>query len=258
MQFRGNDVRFRLKALALHLLASAAALSLIFGILYFGWYRWPGWYLADVSQVVLVMAGADLVIGPLLTFVVAGAGKPRKVLARDISIIVALQLCALVYGTASIWNGRPLYYAFSEDVLQIVQAYDIDAPELELARRQKAPFLPHWYSLPRWIWAPLPQDAEQREKIVAAAVTGGDDVISMPRYYKRWDEGLPSLRVQLKKVADVKYFSGADQKLLAQRMRDAGFATDQANAMPLTGRGRPLLAVFDPASLKITAIFKAK
>jgi len=30
------------------------------------------------------------------------------------------------------------------------------------------------------------------------------------------------------------------------------------NAMPLTGRGHPLLAVFDPASLKIIAIFKAR
>jgi hypothetical protein len=258
MRFRGNDMRFRLKALALHLLASAAALSLIFGILYFGWYRWPGWYLADVSQVVLVMAGADLVIGPLLTFVVAGAGKPPKVLARDISVIVALQLCALVYGSASIWNGRPLYYAFSEDVLQIVQAYDIDAPELELARRQKAPFLPHWYSLPRWIWAPLPQDAAQRDQIVASAVTGGADVISMPRYFKPWDQGLPHLRMQLKKVDDIKYFSIAEKKVLKQRMRAADIATDQANAMPFTGRGRPVLAVFDPASLKITAIFKAK
>jgi len=28
--------------------------------------------------------------------------------------------------------------------------------------------------------------------------------------------------------------------------------------MPLTGRGYPLLAVFDPATLKITGILKAK
>src|SRR5580693_129350 len=119
-------MRFRLAALGLHLLASCVVLTVILGGLYLGWYRWPGWYLADVSQVVFVMAGVDLVVGPLLTFVIANAGKPRRVLARDIAVIVAIQLFALIYGTMSIWNGRPLYYAFSENVLQIVQAYDIN------------------------------------------------------------------------------------------------------------------------------------
>ena len=251
-------MKFRLKAFGLHLLASAAALTLIFGSLYLGWYRWPGWHLADVSQVVFVMAGVDVVVGPLLTFVIARSSKPRRELARDIAMIVTVQLFALIYGSVSIWHGRPLYYAFSESVLQLVQAYDIDADELALARRQNAEFVPHWYSLPRWIWAPLPQDSHEREKIMASAVSGGDDVISMPRYFKRWEQGLPALRMQLKKVDDVGYFSVADKKILKERMRAAGLATDQPNSMPLTGRGYPLLAVFDPTTLKITGIFKVK
>jgi hypothetical protein len=251
-------MKFRLKALGLHLLASSVALMLIFGALYLGWYRWPGWYLADVSQVVLVMAGVDLVVGPLLTFIVAGAGKPRRALARDIAMIVAIQLLALGYGTLSIWNGRPLYYAFSETVLQVVQAYDIGPGESTLARQQKAEFAPHWYSLPRWIWAPLPQDPHERERIVVSAIGGGDDVISMPRSFRPWDQGLSALRTQLKKVDDVRYFSAADKKVLKEHMRAAGLPTDQPNSIPLTGRGHPLLAVFDPAALNITAIFKVR
>jgi hypothetical protein len=250
--------RFRLRAFGLHLLASFIALTLIFGSLYLGWYRWPGWYLADVSEVVLVMAGVDLVIGPLMTFVIANSNKPRRALARDISMIAAVQLIALAYGGVSLWNGRPLYYAFSENVLQLVQAYDIDAKELSLARDQKAELIPHWYSLPRWIWAPLPQDSEERGRIVTSAITGGDDVISMPRYYKRWELGLPMLRKQLKKVDEVAYFSGPEKKRLKARMQAAGYATDQSTTIPLTGRGKPLLAVFDPASVTMTAVFKAK
>jgi hypothetical protein len=253
-----GNMRFRLKALGLHLLASSVALMLIFGCLYLGWYRWPGWYLADVSQVVLVMAGVDLVVGPLLTCVIAGANKPRRVLARDIAMIVVIQLVALAYGTMSIWNGRPLYYAFSENVLQVVQAYDINPDELALARRQKTALAPHWYSLPRWIWAPLPQESHERERIVTSAVTGGDDVISMPRYYKPWEQGLPALRAQLKKVDELGFFSAADKKVLEEHMRAQGLSPDQLNSIALTGRGHPLLAVFDPTSLKIAAIFKAK
>jgi hypothetical protein len=251
-------MKFRFKALGLHLMASATALMLIFGALYFGWYRWPGWYLSDVSQVVIVMAGVDLVVGPLFTFIVAGANKPRRVLARDIAVIVAIQLVALTYGAMSIWSGRPLYYAFSENVLQVVQAYDISPGEVDLARRQKAALAPHWYSLPRWIWAPLPEDSHERGRIVASAVAGGDDVISMPRYFKPWEQGLPALRTQLKKVDDVGYFSSADKKKLKAQLRAAGLSADAPTALPLTGRGHPLLAVFDPASLTIIAIFKAK
>jgi hypothetical protein len=255
---QNNAMKFRLKAFGLHLLGSASALSLILGALYFGWYRWPGWHLTDVTGVVIVLVGVDVVLGPLMTFIIASESKPRRELVRDISIIVAVQLAALAYGTMSLWNGRPLYYAYSETVLQLVQAYDIDAEEAAAGRRQNPEFAPHWYSLPRWIWAPLPQDSDTRQKMVLSAITGGDDVISMPQYFKPWEQGVPVLRKQLKKVDDVAYFAASEKKKLKERMRVAGFDPEQLNSIPLTGRGHPLLAVFDPTSMKLTAIFKPK
>jgi hypothetical protein len=251
-------MKFRLKAFGLHLSASACVLSLILGALYAGWYYSPGWRLTDVTHVVVVMIGVDVVVGPLLTFVIARASKPRRELARDISMIVFVQLCALTYGTVSLWNGRPLYYAYSETVLQLVQAYDIDDQEAAAGRRLNPEFAPHWYSRPRWIWAPLPQDAAVSKDIVTSAIQGGDDVISMPQYFKPWAQGLPTLRAHLTKVDGVAYFYGSDKKELKERMRAAGLATDQPNAMPLIGRGHPLLAVFDPASVTIKAIISAK
>ncbi len=251
-------MHFRLKAFSLHLLSSATLLTLILGCLYLGWYRWPGWYLTDVKTVVLVMVGVDVVLGPTLTLIIANQKKSRRELTRDIGVIVAVQLCALTYGSVSLWNGRPLYYAYSEGLLQLVQAYDIDAHEAKLGREQNPELAPHWYSLPRWIWAPLPQNTEEARKIVTSTITGGDDVISMPRYFKPWKEGLPSLRSKLKKVDDVAYFAKSEKKKLKDKMKTAGMADDQPDTMPLTGRGHPLLAVIDPASLKIAAVFTAK
>ena len=251
-------MKFRLKAFGLHLLGSASALSLILGGLYVGWYHWPGWHLTDVTQVVMVMVGVDVVLGPLLTFIVASASKPRRELVRDIAVIVAVQLVALIYGSLSLWSGRPLYYAYSEGVLQLVQAYDIGAEQWAVGGRQNPAFAPHWYSLPRWIWAPLPQDSDARQKIVTAAITGGDDVISMPQYFKPWEQGVPELRKQLKKVDAIGYFAPSEKKRLKERMQAARFDTDQLNSIPLTGRGHPLLAVFDPAGVKPAAIFSPK
>jgi hypothetical protein len=251
-------MKFRFKAFGLHLLASSVALSTILGSLYLGWYRWPGWILTDVTRVVMVMVGVDVVLGPSLTFIIARSSKPGRVLARDIAVIVAVQLCALGYGTVSLWNGRPMYYTFSVNVLQLVQAYDIDDEEAALGRQQNPNLAPHWYSLPRWVWAPLPADSAVSEKIVRSTITGGDDVTSMPRYFKPWSEGLNDLRANLKKVDNVAYFAPREKNTLKERMRAAGLTTDELNAMPLTGRGHPLLAVIDPATATIKAILRAK
>jgi hypothetical protein len=257
-RWMGRNMHFRLKLFSLHLLSSATVLTVILGSLYLGWYRWPGWYLTDVTRVILVMVCVDVVLGPTLTLIIANKKKPQRELARDIGIIVVVQLCALSYGSVSLWNGRPLYYAYSEGVLQLVQAYDIDAAEAKLGREQNPTLAPNWNSLPRWVWAPLPQDPEATRKIVTAAITGGDDVISMPKYFKPWEEGLTSLRGQLKKVDDVAYFAKSEKKTLKDKMKAAGMADDQLNTMPLTARGHPVLAVFDPKSLQISRIFRSK
>ena len=251
-------MKYRLRAFGLHLVSSFIALTLILGALYLGWYRWPGWYLADCAHVTGALTGVDLVIGPLLTLIIASPKKPRTALMRDIGVIAVIQLCALGYGAYQLWSGRPLFYAFSEDVLQIVQAYDFDASELAAARQADLPLAPHWYSLPRWIWAPLPDDPKASEKIVADAIAGGSDVIDLPRYYRSWESGLPTLRAQLKPVDAIKYFSSSDKKILKARMQAQGIATDQPNAIALTGRALPLLVVFDPASLEIRSIIKTR
>jgi hypothetical protein len=249
-------VKFRFKALGVHLSTSAAVLALIMGSLYEGWYHWPGWYLADASQVAAVMLVVDVGLGPLLTFVIASPGKPRSTLRRDVAMIVLIQLVALGYGTVSLWNGRPLYYAFSVNCLSLVQAYDIEPGDAALGRERNPNFAPHWYSLARWIWAPLPDDAALAEKIVGAAVNGGSDVTAMPLYYHSFEAGLPDLRTQLQKVDDIKFFTPAQKQVLKSRMQAAGRATDQVNGLAFTGRANPLLAVFDPSTLKLVAIFK--
>jgi hypothetical protein len=249
-------MRYRLTAFGFHLLGSATALLLVLGTLYLGWYRWPGWYLSSVLHVVGIVVLVDLVLGPILTLIVASPGKLRRVLARDIVIIVAVQLVALGYGSITLWGGRPLYYAFSVNSLDMVQASDIEPPELALARRQNPTFVPHWYSLPRWIWAPLPEDADTATSILKGALGGGADVTDMPRYYRSWAEGLPRLRDQLARLDDMKYFNQAEKELLRNRLLQRGLAPNERNALVMWGGTRRVLAIFDPTTLEIRAFIK--
>jgi len=247
-------MRFRLKAFGLHLLGSATVLALMLGGLYLGWYRWPGWYLTEVVHVAAILAGVDLTLGPLLTLMIANPSKPRRELARDIAVIVVVQLVALIYGAATLWNGRPLYYAFCDDKVEIVQASGLNAAEIALAAKENPDFAPHWYSLPRWIWVAGPADPIERARIAIAAVTdNGPDLIQMPRYFKPWAQGLPGLRMQLRTV-DQLPFSKVQQQTLKDRMTPLGLPTDQPSALPLVGKGLPALAVFDLRTLQIKSI----
>ncbi len=252
-----QSVRFRFGAFGLHVACSATVLALVWGGLYAGWYRWPGWYLTGVTHVIVVMGAVDLALGPTLTLIVASPRKSRKELTRDIGAIVAVQLAALIYGTFTLWHGRPLFYAFSVDRLQLVQAYDLDAGEIALARRQNPSFVPTWYSLPRWVWAPLPKDPKEAQKIVSGSIFGGKDVIQMPRYFRPWRQGLPELRKQLKRIDDLRAFSQPERRSLKEQMLRRGFATNRLNTTFLTGRDNTALVVFDPVSMRIRAILRA-
>ena len=249
-------MRFRLKAFGLHLSASATLLTLILGSLYLGWYRWPGWYLTGVVHILVIVGIVDLALGPTLTLVIANPRKPRRELARDIAIIVCVQLVALVYGATTLWRGRPLYYPFSVDRLEIVQASDLEASEIALGQRQNPSLAPHWYSLPRWIWAPLPENPDEAAKIAQGAVFGGQDVVQMPRYFRPWEQGLPKLREQLKPLDEIQALSKAEKHRLRARMSQLGLAPQERNALLMWGDIPRVLVIFDPSTLRIRAILK--
>ena len=251
-------MKFRLKLFGLHLLSSLGVLTLVLGILYLGWYRWPGWYLTNALRVVPILIAVDAALGPLLTLLIANPLKSRRELGRDIAIIVAVQLLALGYGASTLWRGRPLYYTFSIDRLQIVQASDLDPHEVALALKENPGFAPHWYSQPRWVWAPLPKDDGARAEIISSAVGGGDDVIQMPRYFQSWERGLPALREHLQTVDQQRDYAFFRKKpRLRQMMVQGGFGPDEPVTMLMAGQSPSLLAVFDRDTMQIRAYLRS-
>ena len=248
---------FRLKAFAFHLGASACALLVILGGMYAGWYHWPGWYLTGVLKVLLLVIAVDLVLGPSLTLLIANPRKPRRELARDIAIIAVVQLGALIYGATTLWQGRPLFYTFSADRLETVQASDIKPEDIETARKENGAYVPHWYSRPRWVWAKLPDDPDEATAIVQGSLFGKQDVIEIPRYFRIWDDALPTLRENLSSLSQTKFFSSKEKDTLTTRMRKLRFDPEQKNCLVLWGSGaRRLLVVFDPKSARVQTMLR--
>ena len=90
---------------------------------------------------------------------------------------------------------------------------------------QNSAFAPHWYSLPRWIWAPLPNNTEEADKIIQSAIQGGFDVTARPAYYRPWASGPRSCAVSSSRwMTSNSSQLEKERALLKQRMAALGFA----------------------------------
>ncbi|MCH2041473.1 MAG: hypothetical protein MK185_12645 [Saccharospirillaceae bacterium] len=102
----------RYQAFGIHFLASLVVFAILTALIFFYWF--PGILrVADPSwqQILIVIAGVDLVLGPALTLIIFNPAK--KSLKMDLSIIAALQIAALAYGSYTVHNTRPLALSLS-------------------------------------------------------------------------------------------------------------------------------------------------
>lgn len=110
-----------LKHLLLSLLVAALVAALVFGV----WYPKPYGELSAGQGLFLLIVAVDVVCGPLLTLVIYDLKKPRTELARDIGLVVLIQLAALGYGLNSLMQARPVWLAFEKDLFRVVSAPDL-------------------------------------------------------------------------------------------------------------------------------------
>ncbi len=248
---------FRLRLFAAHLLSSISLLFLLLAVLYFGWYAWPGWYLAGAEFVVGLMVLVDIGIGPLATLVVADPAKSRRKLQMDIGFIVLVQLVALGYGANTLWEGRPLYYVFSATQVDLVPAIAIESGDVQVARSRGLP-APEWYSTPRWVWARVPEDPAEFKRLLMERLLEGGDVITMPQYFHPFPEAATAMRSAYRPLRSVRGATDLNEAEYSQRLASLAKAEDAVGVLPVVGRVREGAMVFDRATGELLAYWPVK
>ena len=120
----------RARASGLHFLISAGIALLASLLVFLVWYPSPYAMFSGGLALFAMLVGIDLVLGPVLTALVANPAKPRAELRRDIALIVLVQLLAFGYGMYTIAIARPVHLVFEVDRLQVVTAADIETSQL--------------------------------------------------------------------------------------------------------------------------------
>lgn len=110
----------KFKALALHLGISAVLVALALWLMLDRWLPPPLFHTDGGGIGLKLIVLVDLVLGPLLTFVVFDRAKTRRALAVDYTVIVLLQLGAYFYGLHNVYSVRVQAVAYSEGVFHTV------------------------------------------------------------------------------------------------------------------------------------------
>ncbi len=83
--------------------------------IYYNWYPQPYFSIDGGWQGIRLVAGVDLVLGPLLTFLIFDLSKSRKEIVFDLMTIVTIQFGALAYGVYATYSQRPVAIVIIDD-----------------------------------------------------------------------------------------------------------------------------------------------
>jgi hypothetical protein len=230
----------RWKAAAIHISISAL-IGLISAALIFGlWYPRPYSHAAGADQLVLLLLGVDVVLGPLLTLIVFRTGK--KGLRFDLAVIALAQACAFIYGTSVVVRARPAFVVGNIDRFSLVTANDIDPADY--AKASKPEFRSAPWTGPRITGALPPTDVEERNNIVWAG-PGGKDIDSMPQYYVDYPQVAATLLQKAKPLDQLLKNHAEEATQVEAWLHDHQRAAADVVWVPLKSRRASLVMLLD-------------
>jgi hypothetical protein len=233
----------RFQAASIHLGISLIVAALVGCLIYFVWYPHPYFQVAGGNNLMLLIMGVDIVIGPLLTLVVYKAGK--KGLRFDLACIAVLQAGAFLYGFSAIAQARPVFIVAAFDRFIPVYANELD--EADLAQAKRPEFATRSWIGPRLAGAALPTDAKERNELTFSGIAG-KDVEKFPKFYIPYADIADAMLAEAKPLAELAAKSPRDKTLVDRYVSGSGQAIDQLAYLPLKGRTEAYTMILSRAS----------
>ena len=168
----------KLKAFSIHVTASALVVGCVLALIWGVWYPAPLFQLLGISLALQVLVGVNLVIGPALTLLLFRPGKPRFLLR--ISLILLVQIAALVYGASVAYSERPCYMIYVVDRFEAVSCSRIDPNEIAANDAVEAKSS----SGLRYAEARMPTDPKDMSRLLEEVVfEGKPDIAERPEHW---------------------------------------------------------------------------
>ena len=221
----------KFRACTIHLGLSLGVAILAAALVFWLWFPPPFRALSGGRELFLLVAGVDVVIGPLVTLVVFNPRKSRREKWLDFSVIGVLQLAALGYGLHTIYGSRPVHAVFEYNRFRVVHAGDI--PPQFLARTPvgiKALPLsgPTWLSLRPLVGSEVADYTMQ--------AMGGVEVAAHPELWQPYDAGRAAIVAAARPASQLLARFPQQADAIRQGVAQSGRAIDALRFLPIQGR----------------------
>ncbi|MFI0398085.1 MAG: TfpX/TfpZ family type IV pilin accessory protein [Thiolinea sp.] len=223
----------KIKASLTHLIISLFIVGLVLAVVISLWYPEPFLTISGLFGIVLMMLVIDLILGPLLTFIVFKSEKSS--LKFDLATIAFIQLLALAYGTYTIYKAHPLYIAYAVD-----RFTPIDANEVVPENARYKEFKKSKLSRPTIVYVKKPSDPTELSKVTIEVLSGKTDLDARPEYYEPISKNIETIfknKFDLTKILEKEKYKIEINKFLS---KNGGSIQDYA-FIPLVGRQEDVL-----------------
>jgi hypothetical protein len=237
----------------MHLGLSALVAGALLLVMYALWYPPPYFALMGGATLVLLIAGCDVVLGPLITLIIFRSGK--KGLKLDLAMIGVMQAAALSYGIYTMFESRPVFTVFVVDRFEVVAANDLRSEAL--AKASAPEFASLSLTGPRVVGATLPTDRQEQMDIAMRAAGGGEDIKNLPRFYVPYDAVARNAAHHAQSLEALANKKPENAAKLAAALKDVASAEKQAGYLPLAGRFRDMSMIVDKDTGRIRTIVDA-
>ena len=249
-----HKVNNRYQAFLVHLLCSAFIAILALILVFWIWYPKLLAPATGVTEIFLIVLAVDVCLGPLLTLVVYNTKK--KELKRDLLIIFALQVGALIYGLYTVAIVRPVYVVFEVDRFQLVYANDLSQEKLNQATRMEFKSLPLFG--PKIISSKLPEQAEERNKFLFSVIDGGDDLGKTPKYYIPYSESTDNIISRIRPLDELKQYNTANPTEYDALIEKYPTESSNVGFLPLKGYAMDLTVILDKSTAEVQEMVKLR
>ena len=221
----------RLKFFLRHLAVSLLIALFVISIVFFVWYPSPLATAVGVTHIFLMLIAIDVVVGPILGFIVYKEGK--KSLKFDLTVVILLQLSALSFGVYSIAQGRPAWLVYNVDRFELVRKNELVDTNIQQAQPQFQQ--PSWFK-PQYVATEFAKDIQQRNDEMFAEVLGGISIAQRPERYVELTQAKTQIQQRAQNLELLKQFNDQQsvQKILAKYPMATAFAPLKANAVDMT------------------------
>lgn len=222
----------RIKFFIKHLSASFIVALLVLGWVFTLWYPAPLAKATGVTHIVLIILAIDVIIGPILGFIIYKAHK--KSLKFDLMVIVLLQIFALGYGVYSVSEGRPVWMAFNGNRFELIRNNEL----LDVSVDSSVDNEYYHPSLlgPKYVAVKIAENALEREKNMFDEVMGDISLAQRPERYVAIAEANGRIIETAEDISDLKKYNSeqAVDSILDSYPNASSYLGLKANAIDMT------------------------